>query len=107
MMEHIRNRTGNRQLNRELFAQRYQGGRTGDAFGDAVARSNYFGERSAFAERLAKSSGNRVANLISASQGIFQINQPNSTETASGGMYDTSTIEKKVRAVVTIRYRTE
>ncbi|HJN91042.1 MAG TPA: SIMPL domain-containing protein [Verrucomicrobiota bacterium] len=59
------------------------------------------------AERLAKSSGNRVANIISASQGIFQITQPNSTETASWGMYDTSTIEKKVRAVVTMRYRTE
>ncbi len=59
------------------------------------------------AERLAKSSGNRVANIISASQGIFQITRPNSTETASWGMYDTSTIEKKVRAVVTMRYRTE
>ena len=59
------------------------------------------------AESLAKSSGNRVANIISASQGIFQITQPNSTETASWGMYDTSTIEKKVRAVVTMRYRTE
>ena len=59
------------------------------------------------AERLAKSSGNRVANIISASQGIFQITQRNSTETASWGIYDTSTIEKKVRAVVTMRYRTE
>ena len=35
------------------------------------------------AERLAKSSGNRVVNIISASQGIFQITQPNSTETTS------------------------
>ncbi len=59
------------------------------------------------AERLAKSSGNRVANIISASQGIFQITQPNSTETSSWGMYDTDSIEKKVRAVVTMRYRTE
>ena len=59
------------------------------------------------AERLARSSGNRVANIISASQGIFQITRPNSTETASWGMYDTSSIEKKVRAVVTVRYRTE
>ena len=58
------------------------------------------------AERLARSSGNRVTNIISASQGIFQITQPNSTETASWVMYDTSTIEKKVRAVVTISYRT-
>ncbi|HJO08635.1 MAG TPA: SIMPL domain-containing protein, partial [Verrucomicrobiota bacterium] len=59
------------------------------------------------AERLAKSSGNRVANIISASQGIFQITQPNSTETSSWGMYDTDSIENKVRAVVTMRYRTE
>ena len=59
------------------------------------------------AERLASSSGNRVANIISASQGIFQITRLNSTETASWGMYDTSSIEKKVRAVVTVRYRTE
>tara|TARA_B110000467_G_scaffold163349_1_gene189111 strand:+ start:4625 stop:5362 length:738 start_codon:yes stop_codon:yes gene_type:complete len=59
------------------------------------------------AERLARSSGNRVANIISASQGIFQITRPNSTETTSWGMYDTSSIEKKVRAVVTVRYRTE
>jgi len=48
-----------------------------------------------------------VANIISASQGIFQITQPNSTETSSWGMYDTDSIEKKVRAVVTMRYRTE
>lgn len=59
------------------------------------------------AERLARSSGNRVVNIISASQGIFQITRLNSTETASWGMYDTSTIEKKVRAVATVRYRTE
>jgi hypothetical protein len=59
------------------------------------------------AERLARSSGNRVANILSASQGIFQITRPNSTETTSWGMYDTSSIEKKVRAVVTVRYRTE
>ena len=59
------------------------------------------------AKRLARSSGNRVVNIISASQGIFQTTRLNSTETASWGMYDTSTIEKKVRAVVTVRYRTE
>ena len=56
------------------------------------------------AERLARSSGNRVVNIISASQGIFQITPLNSTETASWG---TSSIEKKVRAVATVRYRTE
>ena len=55
------------------------------------------------AERLARSSGNRVVNIISASQGIFQITRLNSIETASWCMYDTSTLEKKVRAVVTLR----
>ncbi|MEC7882900.1 MAG: SIMPL domain-containing protein [Verrucomicrobiota bacterium] len=59
------------------------------------------------AERLAKSAGNKITGVISASQGIFQITKPNSTETSSWGMYDTTTIEKKVRAVVTIEFRTE
>jgi len=48
-----------------------------------------------------------VANIISYLQGIFQITKPNSTETASRGIYDTSTMEKKVRAVVTMCYRIE
>ena len=47
------------------------------------------------AERLAKSAGNQVVGVISASQGIFQITQPNSTQTSSWGMYDTSSIKKK------------
>ena len=55
------------------------------------------------AERLARSSGNRVANIISASQGIFQITRPNSTETASWGMYDTSSIEKKAVSYTHLR----
>ena len=59
------------------------------------------------AERLAKSAGNKVTGVVTASQGIFQITKPNSTETSSWGMYDTSSIEKKVRAVVTIEFRTE
>ena len=59
------------------------------------------------AKRLAKSAGNRVVGVISASQGIFQITQPNSTQTSSWGMYDTSSIEKKVRPVVTMEFRTE
>ena len=59
------------------------------------------------AERLAKSAENKVTGVITASQGIFQITKPNSTETSSWGMYDTSSIEKKVRAVVTIEFRTE
>ena len=59
------------------------------------------------AERLVKCAGNRVVGVISASQGIFQITKPNSTQTSSWGMYDTSSIEKKERAVVTMEFRTD
>ena len=59
------------------------------------------------AERLAQSAENKITGIVSASQGIFQITKPSSTETSSCGMYDTSSIEKKVRAVVTIEFRTE
>ena len=59
------------------------------------------------AERLAQSVENKITGIVSASQGIFQITKPNSTETSSWGIYDTSSIEKKVRAVVTIEFRTE
>ena len=58
------------------------------------------------AERLAKGVGNWVIGVISASQRIFQITEPKSTQTSSWGMYDTSSIEKKVRAVVTMEFST-
>ena len=59
------------------------------------------------AERLAKSTGNWVIGVISALQRIFQITEPKSTQTSSWSMYDTSSIEKKVRTVVTMEFRTE
>ena len=48
-----------------------------------------------------------MIGVISASQRIFQITKPKSTQTSSWGMYDISSIEKKVRAVVTMEFRTE
>ena len=45
--------------------------------------------------------------LISASQGVFQITARHSTEVSSWGVYDTSTIEKTVKAVVTLEYAIE
>lgn len=59
------------------------------------------------AEQFAGNSGVQVGALKSASQGVFQITQLNSTETADYGSYDTSTIEKVVKAVVTIEYAVE
>ncbi len=57
------------------------------------------------ADRLATSTGSRVKGIVSASQGVFQITGPHSTETSGGGLYDTSTIDKKVRAVVTMKFK--
>lgn len=57
------------------------------------------------ADRLATSTGSRVKGIVSASQGVFQITGPHSTETSGGGLYDTRTIDKKVRAVVTMKFK--
>jgi len=56
------------------------------------------------AEQFAAGSGVTVGPLRAASQGVFQITRPNSTETADYGSYDTATVEKVVKAVVTVEY---
>jgi hypothetical protein len=56
------------------------------------------------AKTLAEKSGGRVGELSSASQGVFQITPVYSTEVSGYGVYDTSTIEKAVKAVVTVEY---
>ncbi len=56
------------------------------------------------ARALARKSGGKVGTLSSARQGVFQITSPNSTATSGYGIYDTSTIRKTVKAVVTLRY---
>ena len=59
------------------------------------------------AEEFAKTSNVKVGLLKSASQGAFDIQStsPTSEDTSDyGGGYDTSTIDKKVRLVVTIQY---
>jgi len=56
------------------------------------------------AEQLAVNSRGKVGRLRSASQGVFQITPRHSTEVSSRGMYSTSTVEKKITAVVTIVY---
>jgi len=59
------------------------------------------------AEQFAAGSGVKVGPLRSASQGVFQITRPNSTDTADYGSYDTSTVDKVVKAVVTVEYAVE
>ncbi len=52
------------------------------------------------AEALAKSTGNNIGTVKSASQGVFQVTAKNSTDVSDYGSYDTNYIEKKVTAVV-------
>ena len=59
------------------------------------------------AKALAENSGSTVGALRSASQGVFQITAPNVTEVSDYGISDTSTIEKAVKAVVTMEFAIE
>lgn len=60
------------------------------------------------AKTLARGSGNSVGKLANASQGTFQILAYGSTSTSEwSGEYDTSTIDKIARVVVTLDYTVE
>ncbi len=52
------------------------------------------------AGRIAAATGAKLGSVQSASMGVFQITAVNSTEISDYGAYDTSTIDKKVTAVV-------
>jgi uncharacterized protein len=58
------------------------------------------------ADQFAKASGSAVGHLMNARQGIFQVTPENSTDLSDTGIYDTSTIDKVVKIVVTLAYAT-
>ena len=57
------------------------------------------------AKTLAENSSGKVGSLSSATQGVFQITPVDSTEVTDYGSYDTTTIKKNVKAVVTLEFR--
>ena len=59
------------------------------------------------AEMIAQSAGGRIGAVRSARSGVFQITPPNSTEVSSYGIYDTSTLEKDITAVVSATFAVE
>jgi hypothetical protein len=59
------------------------------------------------ADAIANHTGCRVADVRDARMGVLQITPPHSTEVRSYGIYDTSTIEKDVRAVVAVTFGIE
>jgi len=56
------------------------------------------------AEAIAQSTGNRVGSIRSAKTGVFQITTRNSTEVSDYGIYDTSSLEKDITAVVSVQF---
>ncbi|MEI6352520.1 MAG: SIMPL domain-containing protein [Candidatus Nomurabacteria bacterium] len=57
------------------------------------------------AEAIANSTGNHAGAVITASQGVFQITSKDSVDTSDYGSYDTSTIDKKITAVVRVSFK--
>jgi uncharacterized protein len=66
----------------------------GEAAKDALLR----------AQQLASNSGSRVGKLKSAQQGVFQITPAFSTSISDYGENDTFSVEKSIKAVVTMEY---
>ncbi len=56
---------------------------------------------------LAEAGGAKVGPLRSARQGVFQITPAISTDVSDYGVYDTSSIEKTVKSVVTVEFAIE
>lgn len=56
------------------------------------------------AESMARSTGNRIGFMRSAKMGVFQITPITSTEVSDWGVNDTTSLDKKVMAVVTVSF---
>ncbi len=59
------------------------------------------------AENMTKATGNKIGFMRSAKMGVFQITPINSTEVSDWGVNDTTSLEKKVTAVVTVSFAIE
>ncbi len=56
------------------------------------------------AEKIASSTGNSIGSVKSARMGVLQITAADSTDVSDYGVYDTSTIEKDMTAVVNVSF---
>lgn len=56
------------------------------------------------AQTLATNSNSAVGRLISGSQGVFQVTSPDSQEISDYGSFDTTSIDKSVKCVVTLEF---
>ena len=58
------------------------------------------------AEAITSAVGGKVGAVLSVSSGPVQVTAPDSVDTSSGGMYDTSSIEKTVTVTVSVSFKT-
>lgn len=56
------------------------------------------------AGKIAEGAGNKIGAIRNARVGVFQITKRNSTEVSDAGMYDTSSKEKEMMAVVSVSF---
>ena len=56
------------------------------------------------AEAIASSTGNQISTVRRAKTGVFQITSRNSTAVSDYGIYDTSSLEKDITAVVSVTF---
>jgi hypothetical protein len=59
------------------------------------------------AENMVKATGNKIGSIRSAKMGVFQITPITSTDVSDWGVNDTSSLEKKVMAVVSASFAIE
>ncbi len=59
------------------------------------------------AENMVRAAGNRIGLMRSARMGVFQITPATSTDISDYGMNDTTSLDKKVMAVVTVSFAIE
>jgi hypothetical protein len=57
------------------------------------------------ADAVARAGGATVGNITSLSSGVFQVTQKNSVSVDDYGMYDTTSIDKKITATVKVNFR--
>jgi len=58
------------------------------------------------ADQFVVTSGTTLGRLVSARQGVFQVTAEHATDVSDSGTYDTSSIDKVVKIVVTLAYLT-
>jgi hypothetical protein len=59
------------------------------------------------ANKIAESAGGKIGGVRNARMGVMQVTVPNSRDVSDYGVYDTSTLDKDVLAVVTVSFAVE